>query len=244
MTIFELSKNLFFPPTKQASQEGIIAFGGDLSLDRLVLAYSSGIFPWPHEGYPLLWFCPDPRFCLKPEEIIINKSLQKALKKNPYRLSFDTDFEKVIEHCAKNKRPDQSGTWITDEIISAYVNLHRNGFAHSVEAYENNTLVGGIYGISLGGIFFGESMFALSPNASKIAFASLAAHLVLWNFDLIDCQAYTEHLSRFGASEYKREKFMQILKRSLKTKPTLKAPWQLTLNAADCLKILCLAKHE
>lgn len=244
MTIFEITADLYFPPINQTSSDGIIAFGGDLSAERLLLAYSSGIFPWPHEGYPLLWFCPDPRFALKPQDIIINQSLQKAFKKNPYRITFDQDFKNVIEHCAKNKRPGQDGTWITDEVISAYINLHRKGFAHSIEAYDNNTLVGGIYGISLGGIFFGESMFALSPNASKIAFATLAAHLVSWNFDLIDCQAYTEHLSRFGASEYKREKFMQILKRSLKNKPTLKAPWQLTLNTADCLKILCLAKPE
>lgn len=228
MSVFQLNDELYFPPEQLATEEGIVAWGGDLSAERLFHAYSKGIFPWPHENYPLLWFSPDPRFVLEPSKARINKSLKKAMRKNNYTITFDTDFEKVIKSCCQNKRPEQDGTWITPEVIQGYCDLHVLGFAHSIEAYENNILVGGLYGVSLGGIFFGESMFALKPNASKICFAVLLEHLVKWDFDLVDCQSYTEHLERFGAKQISRQFFLKWIKYSQQNKKTRKGPWQVT----------------
>jgi leucyl/phenylalanyl-tRNA---protein transferase len=238
MPIFELSKDLLFPPTHLASKDGILAVGGDLNSDRLLMAYSLGIFPWPHEGYPLLWFCPDPRFVLKPTEALIGKSLRKIIRQSPYRITCDTAFGNVMEHCSSSYRPGQEGTWITPEMVNAYTKLHEQGFAHSIEAFSDNQLVGGLYGVSLGGVFFGESMFALQPNASKIAFAILIAHLIHWNFDLVDCQSQSDHLARFGAIHTSRTQFLKLLKESLKTKKTRLGKWNLTLDLLKTLEIL------
>ncbi len=244
MPIFELTDDLVFPSPRLASRDGILAVGGDLSAERLLLAYSQGIFPWPHEGYPLLWFCPNPRFVLKPTQANIGKSLKKTMRQNPYRITCDTSFTEVMQHCSSNYRPGQDGTWITPDMIHAYTKLHEKGFAHSIEAFSGEQLVGGLYGISLGGIFFGESMFALSPNASKIAFATLLAHLIHWNFDLVDCQSQTDHLARFGAAHCSRTQFLKILKQSAKTKATRIGKWNFTLDTQEISKILGLAQHD
>ncbi len=244
MPIFELSDDFVFPPRHLASKDGILAVGGDLNPERLLLAYSQGIFPWPHEGYPLLWFCPNPRFVLEPNKALIGKSLRKAIRQEPYRMACDTAFTQVMEHCSSSYRPGQDGTWITPGVIDGYTQLHKKGFAHSIEAFSGDQLVGGLYGISLGGFFFGESMFALKPNASKIAFATLLAHLLHWDFDLVDCQSQTDHLARFGAQHCSRAQFLKLLKQSLKTKPTRLGKWDFTLDTQEILKILCLAQHD
>ena len=204
--------------------DDIVAVGGELTPKRVLAAYQQGIFPWPHEGYPLLWFCPDPRFVLPLDQIHISQSLKKTLKHNLYEIKFDTVFHEVITHCARRERPDQDGTWINDDIVSVYTQLHEQGYAHSVEAFEEDQLVGGLYGISLGGIFFGESMFALKANASKIAFVVLLEQLKKWDFDLVDCQSETEHLERFGAVHWPREQFLKALQKSLK-KATRRGKW-------------------
>lgn len=204
--------------------EGIVAVGGELTPERVLAAYQQGIFPWPHEGYPLLWFCPDPRFVLPLDQVHISHSLRKTLRHGPYQIKFDTVFHEVITQCARCERPQQDGTWINDEIIRAYTTLHEQGYAHSIEAFDGEELVGGLYGISLGGIFFGESMFTLKANASKIAFAVLLEKLKEWNFDLVDCQSETEHLERFGAVHWPRDQFLEVLQESLK-KATRRGKW-------------------
>lgn len=224
MPIYALTDELIFPPQELADKSGVLAIGGDLSPERLLLAYQSGIFPWPQEGYPLLWFCPPKRFVLEPKQIKIGRTLQKAMRKNSYEIRFDTNFTGVMRGCQSTFRPDQDGTWITDEIIAGYTRLHEEGFAHSAEAYENGELVGGVYGVSLGSIFCGESMFAKRPNASKIAFATLVAHLIEWDFDLIDCQNESEHLASFGAHTISRKSFLGLLKKCL-LKPTHRGKW-------------------
>lgn len=245
MPIFELNNNLVFPPPHLASEDGILAVGGDLNPARILLAYHQGIFPWPHEGYPLLWFCPNPRFVLKPTHALIGKSLRKSIRKSPYIITCDTAFSEVMENCSSNYRPGQDGTWITPEMIEAYTKLHQQGFAHSIEAYRDDQLVGGLYGISLGGFFFGESMFALQADASKIAFATLLAHLIHWDFDLVDCQSQTDHLARFGAVHTSKAQFLKLLKQSLKTKPTKSGKWNFTLSSEEILKIFkTLAQHD
>jgi len=240
MPIFQLGEALSFPPAQSATKDGIVAVGGDTSPERLLLAYSQGIFPWPHEGYPLLWFSPDPRFVLKPKDVTLSRSLAKAMKRAPYQIKADTAFAEVIANCSRVPREGQDGTWITDEMRDGYTMLHKMGFAHSIEAWRGDELVGGLYGISLGGMFFGESMFALAEDASKIAFATLIAHLLVWKFDLIDCQSYTAHLARFGAGHIPRKRFLKILEDSLQ-KPTQKAPWELTLPLARTLELLGVA---
>ncbi|MDQ7055667.1 MAG: leucyl/phenylalanyl-tRNA--protein transferase [Persephonella sp.] len=162
--------------------------GGDLSPERLIFAYSLGIFPWYSEGEPILWWSPDPRMVLFPQNLKVSRSLKKILKKNIFQIEFDTEFERVINMCASVKRKGQTGTWITPEMVEAYTQLHRLGFAHSVEVYKDGELVGGLYGVSLGGVFFGESMFHTVPDASKVAFVHLVERLKQWNFDMIDCQ--------------------------------------------------------
>lgn len=226
MPVYLLGNELVFPPPEGASKEGLIAVGGTVNPERLVLAYSQGIFPWPSEGMPMLWFSPHPRFVLEPAQLHVPHSLRKRLKKSPYKVRFDTQFEQVIDACARANRPGQTGTWITDELRTAYIALHRQGLAHSIEAYQGQTLVGGLYGVSLGTMFFGESMFADAPDASKIAFVTLVENLKQWGFTLIDCQVYTEHLSRFGAKLWPREKFLHTLRDSL-TSPTHFGPWEI-----------------
>ena len=200
MTIYLLDDTLLFPPPEEADASGILAVGGDLRPERLLLAYRSGIFPWYEEGQPILWHSPDPRMVLAPEELHVPRSLVKTLRRRPFELTLDRAFAQVIAACARVPRPDQDGTWITPAMERAYVELHRRGFAHSVETWVDGQLAGGMYGVSLGGVFFGESMFTLVPEASKVALVTLVRQLRVWGFGLIDCQVYTDNLDRFGAS--------------------------------------------
>jgi leucyl/phenylalanyl-tRNA---protein transferase len=223
MPVFELGRRLAFPDPNLA-EDGLLAVGGDLRPERLLLAYASGIFPWYDEGQPILWHSPDPRMVLEAEGLHVPASLGKSIKRRPYRITFDTAFRSVIEACAAARRSDAPGTWITPEMIEAYVELHRQGFAHSAEAWKRETLAGGLYGVSLGGAFFGESMFARMPDASKIVFVALVRHLQRWGITLIDCQVHTLHLARFGAEEWPRNRYLAALRQAV-AKPTRKGKW-------------------
>jgi leucyl/phenylalanyl-tRNA--protein transferase len=224
--VFRLSEELVFPDPELAADEGLLAVGGDLSPERLVLAYSQGIFPWFSPGEPYLWWSPDPRLVLEPKQIKLSRSLKKVLRKDRYQITADTAFEQVIRKCSTKPRPDQEGTWITDDMHNAYVELHRLGYAHSVESWLEGELVGGLYGVSLGTMFFGESMYADHPDASKCALAVLAQTLVHWNFELIDCQVDTPHLRRFGAYDMNRQEFVARVRRSC-SMPSRVGVWQL-----------------
>ena len=213
-----------FPPPERADRSGLLAVGGDLRPERLLAAYSRGIFPWYSEGQPLLWHSPEPRFVLEPSRLYVGKSLRKTLRRSPYRLSWDTAFAQVIDACAAMPRPGQDGTWITAEMREAYVALHRLGYAHSMEAWEGERLVGGFYGVSLGAAFFGESMFALAPDASKVAFATAVERFGDWGFAFVDCQVETDHLARFGAEGWPRRRFLEALARALAA-PTRRGSW-------------------
>lgn len=215
MPIFLTKHDLSFPVDLTPDEHGIVAVGGDLSPQRLLNAYHAGIFPWPHEGLPLLWFSPDPRFVLAPKEVVIKRSLRKALKKTSFTVKADHNFLLVMEKCAE-PRKDQQRSWINQEMREGYHSLHDLGFAHSVEAYDGEELVGGLYGIALGGIFFGESMFFEKTDASKICFITLVAHLLEWDFFLIDCQAHTKHLENFGAHYVSRKIFLEEIKKNQK----------------------------
>ncbi|MBD3609855.1 MAG: leucyl/phenylalanyl-tRNA--protein transferase [Gammaproteobacteria bacterium] len=199
-----------FPDVSLALHEpdGLLAVGGDLSPERILHAYSQGIFPWYSDGQPILWWSPDPRAVLYPAQLKISRSLRKTLRKQEYQISLDQDFRGVIQACAE-PREEQEGTWITDEMRDAYINLHNLGYAHSVEAWYNDELVGGVYGISIGRIFYGESMFARRTDASKVAFVHLVKQLANWDFKLIDCQVSSEHLFSLGAVEIPRYEFLQ-----------------------------------
>jgi leucyl/phenylalanyl-tRNA--protein transferase len=211
MPVFRLSSALVFPDPALADDDGLLAQGGDLSPARLLLAYRSGIFPWYSEGRPILWWCPSPRFALLPEELHVGRSLAKAIRRAPYRITFDSAFADVIERCARTPRPGQPGTWITKDMRRAYIELHRLGLAHSVEAWRGDELVGGLYGVAIGCAYFGESMFATADDASKIAFAQLVGKLRAWGYALIDCQVHTDHLERFGARMLPLEEFLARL---------------------------------
>ena len=224
MPVYGLTEALVFPPPSHADESGLLAVGGDLSAERLILAYSQGIFPWYNEGRPVLWHSPDPRMVLWAPEIHVPRSLKKERKKCRFEVRMDTAFEEVIVQCAKVPRADQEGTWITDEMVTAYVRLHALGLAHSVEAFAGERLVGGLYGVSLGKVFFGESMFSVENNASKVAFVSLVEQLLRWDINLIDCQVHTEHLERFGARLWKRERFLSALEEAV-VKPTRQGAW-------------------
>jgi leucyl/phenylalanyl-tRNA--protein transferase len=215
MTVYRLRPELVFPRPDEAEPDGLLAVGGDLAPERLLLAYAEGIFPWYEEGLPILWHSPDPRTVLLPVELRVPRSLRKRLRRRPYRLTLDTAFERVVEACAAVPRPGQTGTWITTEMMAAYAALFELGFAHSVEAWDDERLVGGLYGVSLGSCFFGESMFALASDASKLGFVKLVEQLARWDFDLIDCQVHTQHLERFGAQEWPRARFLEALARGL-----------------------------
>ena len=214
-----------FPDPREADPEGLLAFGGDLRPERLLSAYARGIFPW-YESEPILWFSPDPRMVLVPRDLRISRSLQKTMRQDRYRVGFDTAFERVIRACAEISRPGQEGTWITPEMIDAYVALHHLGFAHSTEAWQGDELVGGAYGVALGSVFFGESMFATENDASKVAFAALVQQLDAWGFRVIDCQVSTPHLASFGASEWPRDDFLDLLVTALGA-PTRRGAWRL-----------------
>lgn len=213
--MFLLSNELYFPPVNEADAEGILAIGGDLSTQRLLLAYRNGIFPWYSDDEPIIWWCPNPRFVLFPNEIKISKSMRAVLKKQTYSFTINNCFNNVIKNCKTINREGQSGTWISEEVIDAYTNLHKLGYTLSAETWENNKLVGGLYGIKIGNIFFGESMFSLSPNASKYAFIQLVQHLKNEGVKLIDCQVYTNHLESLGAKMIDRNDFMRLLEQHL-----------------------------
>jgi leucyl/phenylalanyl-tRNA--protein transferase len=210
--MYYLTKDLFFPPVPDANREGILAIGGDLSPERLLLAYNSGIFPWFNEGEPIIWWSPNPRMVLFLDELIVSKSMRNILNRNLFKVTFNQDFRDVISNCQKVKRDGQTGTWITNEMIEAYCNLNEQGIAKSVEVWQNGQLVGGLYGVDLGHIFCGESMFSLVSNASKVAFIALANQLKKDNYRLLDCQVYNEHLESLGCREIERDDFTAILK--------------------------------
>jgi leucyl/phenylalanyl-tRNA---protein transferase len=215
MPLFRLSERIEFPPARLARSDGLLCIGGDLSLERLLLAYENGIFPWFSENEPLLWWSPDPRLVLFPNAIKISRSLKRKIKKTPFQITVDNAFEQTIVSCAQPRRGRHEGTWLVDEMIEAYIQLHKHGYAHSVETWHGNELVGGLYGLTLGGSFFGESMFSRASDASKIALTALAALLNTNGFDMIDCQVTTRHLLNMGAVEVSRETFLNTLAPSI-----------------------------
>jgi leucyl/phenylalanyl-tRNA---protein transferase len=210
MPLFALDKELIFPPVHLAEPDGLLAMGGDLSAERLLLAYKSGIFPW-YDGDLPLWWSPNPRFVLFPEQLKISKSMNQLLKKNAFEFTVNKAFEVVVTECKKSPRKGQEGTWITDSVRDAYVHLHRLGYAHSAEAWLEGKLVGGLYGLRIGQVYFGESMFSHVSNASKYAFIKYMQQLMTEEVKLIDCQVYTSHLESLGAGMVSRNEFIQLL---------------------------------
>jgi len=204
--------DLYFPPVSESDEEGIIAVGGDLSSERLKLAYNSGIFPWFNPGEPILWWSPDPRMVLFLDELIVSKSMRNILNRNKFKITFNQNFKDVISNCQNIKRDGQSGTWISNDMIDAYCRLNEQGIAKSVEVWQDEVLVGGLYGIDLGHVFCGESMFSKVSNASKAAFITLVRYLEENNYKLLDCQVYNPHLESLGCREIDREAFISILK--------------------------------
>ncbi len=216
MPVFLPTDSAAFPPLWAASEEGLLAVGGDLSRKRLVTAYANGIFPWYDEDAPILWWAPPQRCMLRPKEAHIPRSLRRVINSRCFSITADSAFAPVIRSCARVSRPGQQGTWIVPEMVKAYVDLHEAGYAHSVEAWRDGQLVGGVYGVALGGGFFGESMFFAAPEASKVCFIWLAKLLQTWGFTLIDCQQVTDHLLRFGAYAVPRDAFMEALAEALR----------------------------
>jgi leucyl/phenylalanyl-tRNA--protein transferase len=210
MSLFVLDNELIFPPVHLAEPDGLLAIDGDLSTERLLLAYRNGIFPW-YEGEHILWWCPDPRFVLFPDELKVSKAIKPLLKKNEFEFTVNKAFAQVIHHCKETKRPGQEGTWITDEVEKAYCKLHELGYAHSAEVWKNGELVGGLYGIKIGKVFFGESMFTKISNASRFAFIKYVQQLKKEGIEMIDCQVYTEYLESFGARMIDRKDFIKIV---------------------------------
>ena len=224
MPVFQLSDNLIFPPPALAREDGLLAVGGDLSVPRLLLAYQHGIFPWYSPGEPILWWSPNPRLVLFPEEFHLSKRLARTIRQQIFRVTFDTDFKRVIRACAETRRKEGEGTWLNEDMIEAYCKLHGLGYAHSVECWQGEELVGGLYGISLGAVFFGESMFSLAPDSSKVALAGLVDRLKGWDFELIDCQVGTGHLQRLGAREISGEEFSHRLAQTV-ARPSHQGRW-------------------
>ena len=223
MPIFKLSDEIVFPPVHLTSQSGILAIGGDLSPGRLLEAYRQGIFPWYSEGDPIVWWSPDPRFVLFLDELKVSKSMKKVLRHEVFRITYDHSFRGVIESCRKARRK-MKGTWITYEMLEAYCTLHTLGFAHSAEAWYGDKLVGGIYGVSLGRCYFGESMFSLMSNASKAALINLVHKLKELKFEFLDCQVHTSHLGSLGARYIARDAFLNLVREGL-THETLRGNW-------------------
>ena len=211
MELYQLTNELVFPSHEYATEEGILAIGGDLRPERLMLAYHNGIFPWYSDETPILWWTPDPRFVLLPEKLKVSKSMKQVLRRNQFSITFDTAFEEVITACQQMPRNDQDGTWITPELKDAYIDLYKLGFAHSVEVWQDGALVGGLYGVSIGKVYFGESMFAKVSNASKAGFITLVQRLVEKGIKLIDCQVHTKHLESLGAENISRKKYLEYL---------------------------------
>jgi leucyl/phenylalanyl-tRNA--protein transferase len=227
LPLFELSKNLIvFPDAEEALDDGLLAIGGDLSVRRLLLAYSKGIFPWYSGLSPILWWSPDPRFILFPDEFRVSKSLAKTIASGKFEIRVDTNFEVVIESCACINRKHEKGTWITDNMKKAYIRLHKAGYAHSFEAYFEGKLAGGLYGVSIGKAFFGESMFHLITDASKVATYYLVEFAKKHNFLLIDSQIRTPHLESFGAKDISRKEYLNLLNDAI-TSETLKGKWKI-----------------
>ncbi|WP_298307752.1 leucyl/phenylalanyl-tRNA--protein transferase [Flavobacterium sp.] len=210
--MYFLTKELYFPPVEEASYEGILAVGGDLSIERLMLAYKNGIFPWFDADEPILWWAPSERMVVNPKDYKVSKSMRNILNRNIFEVTINKDFESVIKNCQQIERRDQDGTWISDAIIKSYTELHQLGKAKSFEVWQNNELVGGLYGVDLGHVFCGESMFSKVPNASKVAFIKLIEYLKQNNYKLLDCQVHNDHLEKLGAFEISRDLFMMILK--------------------------------
>jgi len=224
MPVYIIDDDIRFPDPAYADVSGIVAIGGDLSVPRLLNAYANGIFPWYNEEDPITWWSPDPRMVLFPDDFKISHSLKQVLNQQIFKVRFDTQFSSVIENCSLVPRNGQMGTWIHPEMKEAYIALHKEGFAHSVETYYNNELVGGLYGLSLGKAFFGESMFYLKKDASKVALFHLVKQLKAWGFDFIDAQTETTHLRSLGAKNISRSDFLIQLKLSIKY-PTRRGKW-------------------
>jgi leucyl/phenylalanyl-tRNA--protein transferase len=217
MPVFRLTDDIIFPPPEYAEEDGLLAVGGDLSEERLLLAYEMGIFPWFAEGSPILWWSPDPRLVLFPEEVKVSRSLKQTIRKGIYVVTMDAAFDAVIGNCAEVHRGKDGETWITQEMVDAYRKLHQSGRAHSIECWCREELVGGLYGVALGRAFFGESMFTKRTDASKVAFVKLVECLREWDFAFIDCQVTTGHLLSLGARNIPRAKFLKMLKNALRT---------------------------
>ena len=225
MPVRILGRALAFPPVEDA-EDGLLAVGGDLSPERLILAYGSGIFPWYGDGQPILWHSPDPRCVIPTTRVHVGRSLRRVVAKGGYEIRFDTEFARVVAACKSTPRPGQDGTWITSDMERAYVRLFEEGYGHSIETWQGGKLVGGLYGISLGRIFFGESMFSWQPNASKVALVHLAEPLARWDFPLIDAQVPTPNTLALGAEEWPRARFLEVLARELSF-PTRRGRWTL-----------------
>lgn len=220
MPVYSLPKEPVFPPVSHAEDDGLLAVGGDLSPERLLAAYSQGIFPWYTQGEsPILWWSPDPRMVLFPPELVVSKSMRQLLRRKAFAVTFDTAFDLVIGSCSQVPRPGQDGTWLGSDMQLAYRDMHALGHAHSVEVWQEGRLVGGLYGIAMGSVFCGESMFSHASNASKYGFITLVQALAARGFTLIDCQVHTEHLASLGAREIPRPEFLQRLSRGLRTHP-------------------------
>lgn len=246
MPVYRLIDDLVFPPPQLAESTGLLAVGGDLRPERLLLAYRIGIFPWYSEDDPILWFSPDPRMVLRPDRLHVPRSLRRTLRRGGFRVTLDADFAGVIRACARVPRPGQEGTWITSDMIAAYEALHALGHAHSIEVWRDggstdegggdgtgsSELVGGLYGVATGGMFAGESMFALVPDASKVAFVLLVTQLRRWGYGLVDCQIHTDHVARFGAEEWPRDRFLTTLEREV-ARPGRPLPWTLDDDLVD-----------
>lgn len=224
MPVFQLEKEPIFPLPHLAEGSGLLAVGGDLSVERLIQAYAHGIFPWFSEGDPILWWSPDPRMILLPNRFKVSRSLRRTIDSGRFVASFDRHFKEVIRACARVPRKGEKGTWITEDMIEAYTKLHEAGYAHSVEIHEDEELVGGLYGVSLGSAFFGESMFFRQRDASKVALYHLVERLKEWRFSFIDTQVETDHLKRLGAVKIPRAEFLDLLKEALKS-TTISGKW-------------------
>lgn len=226
MPFYELDPYyMAFPPADHANPDGLLAIGGKLTEDWLLMAYQNGIFPWFSEGDPIMWWSPNPRFILRPEKIKVSKSMRPFLNSEQYSFKLDSDFEQVIEECSSIPRQGQNGTWITTHMKNAYIALHRIGMAHSAEIWKDDQLIGGLYGVSIGRMFFGESMFSKKPNASKLALIKLCKWLSKHGFKIIDCQVYSEHLERMGAEYISREFFVELLREGV-DQPSLRGNWK------------------
>jgi leucyl/phenylalanyl-tRNA---protein transferase len=229
MPVFQLSAEIIFPPPQLAREDGLLAVGGDLSEERLLLAYRHGIFPWYSPGDPILWWAPSPRLILEPAAFHLSRRLARIIRKGVFRVTMDTAFAEVIRSCADIRRQQHGGTWLSPEMIEAFCRLHRSGHAHSVECWQAGELVGGLYGVSLGRLFFGESMFSRVADSSKVALAALCQQLAAWGFDMIDCQMKTPHLLRLGAGEIHGEEFRRRLARAV-TQTTRRGRWLLEVT--------------